>query len=221
MLHIILYVILLFTFACFTHANIFSQADRCAMILQVPGSSDTFDMLDAELTQNCFRYFNVRIDRNTSNLIKEKYESVINASLKYEDSYSANERLLYKIQSWVNMVISDPLSSSQQQLKECNAQLLVNTFNLDDMQNTLPIFVMGQQYMKECFEDAVFRITKAKAQIDHECIVQQLEATAATQLLRDNYNALLIRQHEFKNLQPVLRQNIIDMYDEDILLLND
>jgi len=185
------------------------------MIIQSPGGDDSFEMFYSEFEQNCLEYYSVKVNRSMINTMEHDYNAVINASLEYEMSYGQNERLLYQIQAWINMVIADPLASAQRQLKECNAQLLVNTFNLDDMQNTLPIFIKGQDYMNECFINARNRIQDMKNDIENDCTDQIKHAKAAAEDLTTKYNVLTMQQYKLTALQPVLQQHIVDMNPND------
>lgn len=198
------------------YGTIQSIAHRCAMILQSPGGNDSFEMFYSEFKQNCLEYYSVKVNTSMVDTIKRDYNAVINASLEYEISYGQNERLLYQIQAWINMVISDPLASAQRQMKECNSQLLVNTFNLDDMQNTLPIFIKGQDYMNECFLNAKDRIESMKTDIENDCIDQIKHAKEAAEDLTSKYNTLTLQQYKLTALQPVLQRHIVDMNPADI-----
>lgn len=204
--------VLLWTIAA---ATIQSIAHRCSMIIQPPGETDSWELFLNELNQNCFQYYNVKVGANELSELAYKYNTVINASKSYTEAYTQNERLLYKIQSWINMVISEPLSSAQRQLKECNSQLLVNTFNLDDMQNTLPIFIKGQDYMNTCFANARERIQEMKNDIELDCGEQITEARIAASELHKTYEDLTESQFSLAAMQPVIQQNIVDIYLND------
>lgn len=192
-----------------------SIAHRCSMIIQPPGETDSWELFLNELEQNCFQYYNVKVDQSTLAELADTYNTVINASQSYTEAYTQNERLLYKIQSWINMVISEPLSSAQRQLKECNSQLLVNTFNLDDMQNTMPIFIQGQDYMNTCFANARERIQEMKNDIELDCADQITEAKTAASKLHETYEHLTTSQFGLAAMQPIIQQNIVDIYLND------
>lgn len=214
MLIVIFYIFSWFVLG--TVATIESIAHRCSMIIQPPGENDSFDMLLNELRQNCFQYYNVRVGNTTMSTIKRDYNDVIRASREYSEAYIANERVLYRIQSWMNLVVDDPLTPPQRQLKECNAQLLVNTFNLDDMQNTMPIFIKGQEFMDSCFSDALDQIQEMKIDIERDCTEQIAEAANVAQHMRDQYDVLVTAQHQLTLDKTIFRQNVIDIYNIDI-----
>lgn len=196
-----------------TTATINSIAHRCSMLIQPPGETDSFDAFFNELEQNCFQYYNVRVDNATMSIIKHDYNDVIHTSKNYSLAYVTNERLLYSVQAWISTVVDDPLSTVQRQLKDCNAQLLVNTFNLDDMINTMPIFINGQEYMRSCFADARDQIQELKTDIEHDCTEQIAETGDAAQLLRDRYLTMALARQSLAGDRATFKQNIIDGYN--------
>jgi hypothetical protein len=192
-------------------SSIYSVAQKCSMILHPPEIYDNYNMFYSDLEQNCIDYYSVKINKTILETIEQEYNACVIAAQEYKTAYEQNERLLYYVKTWMSMIIADPLTGAQQEIKECNSLLLATSFNLDDMQNTLPIFLKSQRYVSECFSQAQRRMQSIKTDIGLSCTDNINQTNGAAQELTDKYHILLLQQNKINDLKQVLKQHIIDM----------
>jgi hypothetical protein len=188
-------------------------ANKCAILIQNPNSKSTFNMLKRTLDVNCFEYYNVNVDSATLELVKNVYNENIGALENYTRSVSENEQVLYSAKNWLSMAASDPLSLYQRQAKECNAQVLMNTFGNEDMSSELPIFIQSLQYMSSCFSDVVVYMDASRSSLLAEFDRRIEEVEFAAKYMHDMYDIVSAKRLKLLQVQTNFSQNIIDTFN--------
>ena len=74
-------------------------ARKCALLIHMPSSIHTIDMLERTLQANCYRYYNVAVDSQTKQQLQTSYNNVIQADKIYQKAYVENDHLLYRIKT--------------------------------------------------------------------------------------------------------------------------
>ena len=187
-------------------------ARKCALLIHMPSSIHTIDMLERTLQANCYRYYNVAVDSQTKQRLQTSYNNVIQADKIYQKAYVENDHLLYRIKTWLHTDAWDPFSTIQKQMKECNAQLIGSTYNNDDIHNTIPIFKEGLEYMNECFREVYEDTDRLQTHLTQEYAHYVDLAQNSTSMLQYNYEQL---DNAKKNLTATIHDfehNIIHMY---------
>lgn len=193
--------------------SIHNIANKCAILIQNPNDKSTFEMLKRTLDVNCFEYYNVNVDDATLEMVRNVYNENIDAFKNYTQSVSENEQVLYSAKNWLSMAAADPLSLYQRQAKECNAQLLMNTFGNEDMSSELPIFIQSLQYMSSCFSDVVVSMDAARSSLLTEFDRRIEEVEFAAKHMHDMYDIVSAERLKLLQVQTNFSQNIIDTFN--------
>lgn len=183
-------------------------ADKCALLIQMPSSLDTYQMLRRTININCFNYYHVGVPRNVMALVESDYNSVIAHVENYEAKYAFNEHALFNMKAWMSMDASEPLTTVQRGLKECNAQLLINFFGNEDIRASLPTFISSIDYMRDCFVSTGDEASEQRVRLMATYYEKEAVAKAASDALKQSFDDLTIAQHKLQETREVFRQHI-------------
>lgn len=200
MWHVFIYIIFLITIYGQDIPDTFISG-KCGLLLQLPSSLDTFQMLKRTLNVNCFSYYQVGVNQTIMNEVEQKYNNVITSVKTYEESYSTNEHVLYNIKSWLTMDAAEPLSKIQRSLKECNSQLLVNFFGNEDIRLVLPTFIQSLNYMISCFNRIGAESTSERTRLLATYLSKEAAAKTANSGVKNMRQTLENAQLDFDKMR--------------------
>jgi hypothetical protein len=183
-------------------------ANKCALLIQMPSSLDTYQMLRRTINVNCFNYYHVAVPTDVLSLVESDYNSVIVHVNNYEAMYALNEHTLFNIKAWMSMDAADPLTAVQRTLKECNAQLLVSFFGHEDIRASLPTFVSSISYMLECFQSVFVEASEQRTSLLKSYLNKEANAHAASAALKQSFSDLTIAQNKLQDTRDVFRDYI-------------
>jgi len=174
---------------------------KCGLLLQLPSSLDTFEMLKRTLNVNCFSYYQVGVNQTILYDVEQKYNNVIASVKAYEESYSTNEHVLYNIKSWLTMDAAEPLTKIQRSLKECNSQLLVNFFGNEDIRLVLPTFIQSLNYMISCFNRIGAESTSERTRLLETYLLKEAAANTSNSNVKSARQTLENVQDDFGKIR--------------------
>lgn len=211
MWHVFIYILFLVTIYGQVMSDTFISG-KCGLLLQLPSSLDTFQMMKRTLNVNCFSYYQVSVNQTIMNEVEQKYNTVIKSVKAYEESYSTNEHVLYNIKSWLTMDAAEPLTKIQRSLKECNSQLLVNFFGNEDIRLVLPTFISSLNYMISCFNRIGTESTSERTRLLEAYLLKEAAAKTASSDVKSSRTRLESTQLDFEKMRIDFESAISSSY---------
>jgi hypothetical protein len=194
--------------------NIEHVADGCVRLIQPPSADSDIDMLKRTLDVNCLKYYNVHVDSIVSKNLTDYYQRSIDAAVRYEDSYTANEHVQYMTKSWLSMVAADPLSLVQRQAKECNSHLLKSFFGNEDILRSGPVFLKSLDYMVQCFNDTYAFAQRQKDEFTSDFDFRVDSVVNASVAMSDAYTNMTLEHAVLMGYRSEYRRSIIDSFEK-------
>lgn len=194
--------------------NIEHVAEGCVRLIQPPSADSDIDMLKRTLDVNCLKYYNVHVEKHVEGNLTDLYQRSIDAAVRYEDSYTANEHTQYITKSWLSMVAADPLSLVQRQAKECNSHLLKSFFGNEDILRSGPVFLKSLDYMVQCFNDTYAFAQRQKEEFmeDFDYRVDSVENASAA--MNNAYQNMTLEHDILMDYRSEYRRSIIVSFEK-------
>ena len=146
--------------------------------------------------------------------LTDYYQRSIDAAVRYEDSYTANEHVQYMTKSWLSMVAADPLSLVQRQAKECNSHLLKSFFGNEDILRSGPVFLKSLDYMVQCFNDTYAFAQRQKDEFTSDFDFRVDSVVNASVAMSDAYTNMTLEHAVLMGYRSEYRRSIIDSFEK-------
>jgi hypothetical protein len=208
------FILCLLTFVSVYSINIEHVAEGCVRLIQPPSADSDIDMLKRTLDVNCLKYYNVHVEKHVEGNLTDLYQRSIDAAVRYEDSYTANEHTQYITKSWLSMVAADPLSLVQRQAKECNSHLLKSFFGNEDILRSGPVFLKSLDYMVQCFNDTYAFAQRQKEEFMEDFDYRVESVVNASTAMNNAYQNMTLEHDILMDYRSEYRRSIIVSFEK-------
>jgi hypothetical protein len=208
------FILCLLTFVSVYSINIEHVAEGCVRLIQPPSADSDIDMLKRTLDVNCLKYYNVHVEKHVEGNLTDLYQRSIDAAVRYEDSYTANEHTQYITKSWLSMVAADPLSLVQRQAKECNSHLLKSFFGNEDILRSGPVFLKSLDYMVQCFNDTYAFAQRQKEEFTEDFDYRVESVVNASTAMNNAYQNMTLEHDILMDYRSEYRRSIIVSFEK-------
>ena len=211
---LMLFLLCVLSFVSVRGINIEHVAEGCVRLIQPPSADYDIDMLKRTLDVNCLKYYNVHVEKFVEGNLTDLYQRSIDAAVRYESSYTANEHTQYITKSWLSMIAADPLSLVQRQAKECNSHLFKSFFGNEDILRSGPVFLKSLDYMVQCFNDTYAFAQRQKDEFMSDFDYRVDSVVNASTAMREAYQNMTLEHSVLMDYRSEYRRSIIDSFEK-------